>query len=121
MLEITTSADGSLVIRPHGEIGVDTAVDLRQILVHAVRRTRPLRLIVDLAAVTTVDPINIGTFAAACGLADDHRVAVFFDDPPADLAARLTQAGVPASRLRETGRSVPFPDSGHPRTTSMTP
>lgn len=65
VLDVRTSADGSVVITPHGVIGPDKAVELRQVLVHTVRRVRPLRLIVDLADVPELDPINVGSVAAA--------------------------------------------------------
>ncbi|GAB7051765.1 STAS domain-containing protein [Catenuloplanes indicus] len=104
-LDVSTRADGSLVIRATGDVGVEDAVQLRQTLVHAVRRTRPLRLIVDLAGAESVDSINVGTFAATCALADVHQVAVFFDDPAPELAAQLATAGVPPWRLRRSERS----------------
>ena len=102
VLEVRTIADGSVVIRPHGVIGLDKAVELRQVLVHTVRRVRPLRLILDLGDVPELDPINLGTVAAACGLGDDHQVAVFVQNPCGDLAEQLTAAGVPQQRVRHT-------------------
>jgi anti-anti-sigma regulatory factor len=98
-VDVETDADGSLVVRPAGVMDSDCAVQFRQVLVHAVRRIRPLRLIVDLGAVTTIDPINLGTLAALCGLADDHQVVVFLRNSPADLAADLRAAGVPPQRF----------------------
>jgi anti-anti-sigma regulatory factor len=100
-LEVRTTADGSVVIAPHGEVGLDRAVELRQVLVHTVRRVRPLRLILDLADVPALDPINVGTVAAACGLGDDHQVAVFVHNPCSLLAEQLTAAGVPRQRMRQ--------------------
>lgn len=100
VLEVRTCADGSVVIAPHGVIGLDKAVELRQVLVHTVRRVRPLRLIVDLADVRELDPINVGSVAAACDLGDDHQVAVFVHNPLPVLADQLTAAGVPHQRLR---------------------
>jgi anti-anti-sigma regulatory factor len=100
VLEVSTSADGSVVIQPHGSVGPDEAVELRQLLVHTVRRVRPLRLIVDLAYVRELDPLNLGSVVAACGLGDDHQVAVFVDNPSGPLAAQLAAAGVPSQRLR---------------------
>ena len=102
VLEVRTSADGSVVIAPHGIVGPDKAVELRQVLVHTVRRVRPLRLIVDLTDVPELDPINVGSVAAACDLRDDHQVAVFVHNPPPLLAAQLTAAGVPHQRLRNS-------------------
>lgn len=102
VLEVRTCADGSVVIAPHGVVGLDTAVELRQVLVHTVRRVRPLRLILDLADVPELDPINVGTVAAACYLGDDHQVAVFVHNPLPILAEQLTAAGVPHQRLRHS-------------------
>ncbi|WP_430788974.1 hypothetical protein [Actinoplanes sp. G11-F43] len=99
---MNTSSDGSVVIQPHGSVGIDEAVELRQLLVHTVRRVRPLRLIVDLADVRELDPINLGSVVAACDLGDDHQVAVFVDNPSNTVAAQLHAAGVPAQRVRQT-------------------
>ena len=99
--------DGSLEIRPSGTIGADQVVLLQQTLVHALRHTRPLRLILELRDVADLDPITVGTFAAACGLGDDHKVAVFLDNASATLADQLTAAGVPQQRLRQTAQPEP--------------
>lgn len=98
-VEVRTGADGSLVVQPRGDLGTECAVQFRQVLVHAVRKVRPLRLIVDLAEVTAVDPINLGTLAALCDLADDHRVVVFLHNSPADIGEDLRAAGVPPQRF----------------------
>jgi hypothetical protein len=99
-LEVRTSADGSVVIAPHGETGLDTAVELRQVLVHTVRKVRPLRLIPDLADVPALDPINLGTVTAARGLGDDHQVAVFVHNP-CSLRVEQLMPAVPHQRLRQ--------------------
>jgi anti-anti-sigma regulatory factor len=99
-LEVHTEADGSVVVRPHGLVGPEHAVELRQVLVHTVRKVRPLRLVLDLAGVSGLDPINIGTLSAVCNIADDHGVAVFIDYRSALIADHLTAAGVPPQRLR---------------------
>ncbi len=88
-----------MVIAAHGDVGVDDAVELRQTLVHVVRKTRPLRLEVALADVGAIDSINIGTLAAVCALADVHHVAVFHTNPSGPLALLLTTAGVPTHRI----------------------
>lgn len=103
VFEVRTGADGSVVICAHGTVGSDKAVELRQVLVHTVRRVRPLRLILEFADVAGLDPINLGTIAATCDLGDDHHVAVFVHNPTPELAAQLTAAGVPAQRLRAAG------------------
>ncbi|MCA2218144.1 STAS domain-containing protein [Jidongwangia harbinensis] len=99
-VDVRTDVDGSLVVQPHGVLDDDCAVQFRQVLIHAVRKVRPLRLIVDLGDVSDVDPINLGTLAALCDMADDHHVVVFLENTSAPLAVRLRAAGVPAQRLR---------------------
>jgi anti-anti-sigma factor len=99
-VDVRTDADGSLVLTPPGVLDIECAVQFRQTLVHAVRKRRPLRLIVDLSGVSVIDPINLGTLAALCDLADDHRVVVFLQDASTEIAAELRAAGVPAQRLR---------------------
>ncbi|AEV84097.1 hypothetical protein ACWT_3074 [Actinoplanes sp. SE50] len=99
-VDVNTSTDGTLIIHPHGALDATDAVGLSRTLVQAIRRTRPLRLILDLADVHDLDPINLGTLAAACHLGDDHQVAVFLDHSSARIAEELTEAGVPRHRLR---------------------
>jgi anti-anti-sigma factor len=98
-VDVATDADGSLVVRPSGVMDSECAVQFRQVLVHAVGKLRPLRLIVDLAGVSAIDAINLGTLAALCDLADDHHVVVFLRDAPDDMAADLRAAGVPPQRF----------------------
>jgi anti-anti-sigma regulatory factor len=99
-LDVRTSADGSVVVQVHGSIGPDQAGELRQVLVHTVRRVRPRRLVVDLADVGDLDPINLGTLAATCELGDDHDVAVVLANAPKVLAEQLATAGVQPHRFR---------------------
>ncbi|MEU6205904.1 STAS domain-containing protein [Micromonospora musae] len=99
-VDVNTSPDGTLVIQPHGALDAADAIELRRALVEAIRHIRPSRLVMDLADVQNVDPINLGTLAAACHLGDDHQVAVFLDHSSAPLADQLTAAGVPRHRLR---------------------
>lgn len=105
---VTTSPDGTLVIHLHGTLDAEAAVGLGCTLAEAIRRTRPLRLVMELAEVEEIDPISLGALASACGLGDDHQVAVFLDHPPATIAASLTEAGIPSHRLRHVG-ALPAP------------
>ena len=100
---VDNNSDGTLVIQPRGVLDADDAVDLRRTLVRAIRHDRPLRLVLDLREVHGLDPINIGTFAAACDLGDDQCVPVFLDYPSSAMADRLVTAGVPAHRLLHIG------------------
>jgi anti-anti-sigma factor len=105
-VDVISSSDGTLVIQPRGRLDAEDAVELRRALVYAVRRVRPLRLVVDLRDLHDVDPINLGTLAAACLLGDDHQVAVFLDRSSAAIAGQLTAAGVPPHRLRHVGAGI---------------
>ncbi len=100
-VDVATTTDGTLIIQLHGTLDADDAVELRATLVHAVRRLRPLRLVLDLHDVQALDAINVGTLAAACQLGDDHGVAVFVEAASRKIAEKLTKAGVPRHRLRE--------------------
>ncbi|GAB2584833.1 hypothetical protein Aab01nite_53670 [Paractinoplanes abujensis] len=108
-VDVDTSADGTLVIHPRGHFDAGDAVHLRRTIVHAIRRERPLRMVLDLRDVDGLDPINLGTLAAACQLGDDHHVAVFLDNPSESTATQLMAAGVPPHRLRHinsTARTI---------------
>lgn len=106
LVDVHTEPDGTLVLKPHGTLDDAHAVHFRQVLIHAVRRTRPPRLILDLSEVPDMDPINLGTLAALCDLADDHHLTVHLDNPTPSLSHRLQAAGVPRRRLRT---HIPFP------------
>jgi anti-anti-sigma factor len=112
-----TRSDGTVIVHPHGDLDPDGAERLRRLLVHAIRHVRPHRLILDLGDLGDLDPIDIGTLAAACTLGDDHRVDVYLDNSPSDLAARLAAAGVPRARLRTT-RPAPCSSAASARTSS---
>ncbi|MCO8271450.1 hypothetical protein M1L60_12675 [Actinoplanes sp. TRM 88003] len=100
MVDVETVPDGSVVITPRGLADAERGVELRRVLVHTVRRVRPFRLIVNLADVPELDPLDVGSVAAACELGDDHQVTVFVDNPRGPVAQRLAAAGVPRQRLR---------------------
>jgi anti-anti-sigma factor len=99
---VESGSDGVLIIRLNGVLDAGDADELRRTIVHAVRRSRPARLVVDLRHLRDLDAINLGTLVAACHLGDDHQVAVFLDHSSPAIAARLTTAGVPRDRLRPT-------------------
>ncbi|GIF07009.1 STAS domain-containing protein [Actinoplanes siamensis] len=99
-VDVTTSSDGTLVIHPLGRLDAEDTIGLRRTVVRAIRHDRPLRLVLDLTDAVDLDPINLGTLAAACHLGDDHQVAVFLDHRSPALAERLHAAGVPRHRLR---------------------
>ncbi|MFC4065808.1 STAS domain-containing protein [Actinoplanes subglobosus] len=99
-LDVTTPSDGTLVIHLRPLVAAEDAAELRRALIHAIRHVRPPHLVLDLAGVRELDPINLGTLAAACHLGDDHHVTVHVDHTSAGIALLLTAAGVPAHRIR---------------------
>jgi anti-anti-sigma regulatory factor len=105
-MEVRTSADGSVVVRPHGIVGSECAAELRQTLIHAVRRLRPYRLILDLADVHSLDSINVGTVVAVCDVAADDHVAVYVDNPSPLIGVQLLAAGVHHRHLRPASPGV---------------
>jgi anti-anti-sigma factor len=98
-VDVRAEADGGLVVRPHGPLDAGSAMPFRRLLVHAVRKVRPPRLHVDLGEVGAIDAINLGTLAALCDLADDHRVAVRLVNPAPAVRADLLAAGVPRATI----------------------
>lgn len=106
-VDVTSQPDGSVVIRPHGHVNDDVTVELRHALVEVIRHTRPPRLILDLADVEELDPLNVGVLAGACLLGDDQRVVVFVEHCSTVIADELIAAGVPRLRLRHVhGRTL---------------
>ena len=101
-VDVRTGVDGSLVVQPHGAIDSDCAVQFRQVLIHAVRKVRPDRLVLDLADVSDVDPIILGSMAALCDIADHHHVVIVMANSTPAIAGQLRAAGVPAQRLRSS-------------------
>jgi anti-anti-sigma regulatory factor len=101
MAVTTVDADGTLVIHTDGLLGDEDTSRLQRALVRAIRHTRPQRLRLDLTDVPDLDPISLGSLAAACHLADDHAVPVFVDHNSPALAGRLAAAGIPQQRLRQ--------------------
>jgi anti-anti-sigma regulatory factor len=111
-ITVESTPDGTRIIRLHGTPGGDDATSLRRLLVQAIRHDRPRELSLDLTHVDSLDPISLGTIAAACQLGDDHDVAVFLDNAIAVVTGQLTAAGVPAARFRR--RTTPADSNGGP-------
>lgn len=59
------------------------AVRLQQVLVHTVRKIRPFRLVLDLAAFSRLDAIDAATVSAACGMATTTTSPCTSTTPPA--------------------------------------
>ncbi|MBU2668015.1 STAS domain-containing protein [Actinoplanes bogorensis] len=112
-VDVDTRPDGTVVIQPHGRLGTEDATELRHLLVQTIRHDRPARLTIDLADVTRLDPISLGTIAAACHLGDDQRVAVELANVTADVATQLFAADVAPERIRpQVSAVLPRPRPG---------
>jgi anti-anti-sigma regulatory factor len=59
-LDVATCADGTVVVRLHGDLRQEAAIEFRQVLVHTVRKVRPIRLVLDLVEVSSLDSIKSG-------------------------------------------------------------
>jgi anti-anti-sigma factor len=68
--------DGRVVVEVRGEIDMACADRLRDILVDAVRRLRPARLVVDMLHVTFIDSTGVGALVAGHNAA--HALGVPF-------------------------------------------
>jgi anti-anti-sigma factor len=104
-VDVNTTPDGTVVIKLHGVLDTGNAVELRRTVVRAVRHTRPRRMVIDLNDVADLDPINVGSLAAACHLGDDHDVVVFVDHSSSTIADRLIAAGRPRRPAPARGRT----------------
>jgi anti-anti-sigma factor len=101
-VEVTVTA-ASVSIRYHkhttrialrGTIAEDETVRLRGLLVEAILRRRPRRLVVEVGPVTTLDSAAVGTLIAAADLAPDQSVDFQVQCRDQRVAAELTQAGL---------------------------
>jgi len=101
-VELRTEQDGTLVVRPLGAVDDECGRLFRQTLIHAVRRVRPLNLLVDLRDVPFVDPLHLGTLAVLCELADEQHVRVVVAVHDSALVIQLRAAGVPGQCIRST-------------------
>ncbi len=75
-------------------------MELRQLLVHTIRKVRPVRLVFGLDVVSALGPVSVGTLAAACTIGDHCQIAVFIDNATRLICAQLRSAGVSRQRLR---------------------
>jgi anti-anti-sigma regulatory factor len=98
-LEVITVPDGTLVLHPHALLADDDASQLRHALIHAIRRVRPLRLVLDLGDVLDLGPLSLGALAAACHVGDARHVMILFDNCTPEVAALLMSAGVSRHRI----------------------
>jgi anti-anti-sigma factor len=86
----------TIVIVVRGAVDAENAAGLRQMLVDAIVRRRPRRLIIDLARATTLDPLAIGALLAAQDTASDVHVTVALRHPRGSVADQLARAGLTA-------------------------
>jgi anti-anti-sigma factor len=84
----------TLVVLLRGDVGEADTGDLRRILVDAIMHRRPRRLVVDLGAVTALDPLAVGALIAAQDTAPQMRVRLALRRPTGGVAVQLSTAGL---------------------------
>jgi anti-anti-sigma regulatory factor len=77
-----------------GNIGESDAGQLRSVLVEALMRRRPRRLVVDLTDAATLDATAIGALVAARDTGPDMRIAVDVRRPNSSVTADLARHGL---------------------------
>ena len=94
--------DAVVSVELTGAIDQPAAADLQQVLVHALLRGKPSRVVIDLRAATRLDPTAIGMLLAAADTADDLAVGLSVCNARSDVADQLLQSGLPGQRIRAT-------------------
>jgi len=57
-------SDGTVRIRPYGEIDLDNAYQIREAVDAVLVASKPAKIIIDLGAVTLIDSVGIGVMVA---------------------------------------------------------
>jgi anti-anti-sigma factor len=84
----------TIVIVVSGDLDEDGSHRLRRVLVDAIMRRRPRRVIVDLARATDLVDSAVGALIAAHDSAPDLHVTFALRRPNADVAATLAGHGL---------------------------
>lgn len=95
-LSITTKrlADGTVEIRPRGEIDLANAGELRGAVQDALAGWTPPRILVDLWQVTLVDSVAIGAMVASYRAASARGVPLMLANPSPMVYRQLWLAGL---------------------------
>lgn len=93
MANIQITPDGSdaatVTVRLHGEVDVTGGNELRLALIDVIMRRRPSRLLIDVCAVTAIDPYVLGILRAARDIARDLSLPLAFAGEGSPVAAQL--------------------------------
>jgi anti-anti-sigma factor len=84
-----------VTVRVRGEVDTDTGGELRGVLVGAILRRKPARIVVDLQAVSLLDPAAVGTLSAAYDAASDVHLTLVLHTTGTAVCDQLHQAGIP--------------------------
>ena len=94
LLSTQRRADGAMVIEIRGELDSSTAAQLRDILVDAVTRLRPVRIVVDMLHVTFIDSTGIGALAGGHNAAQSVGVPFEVANPAPFVEQQLRMLGL---------------------------
>ena len=98
--QVRTRLDAdSVVVEVCGDLDGPSVAQLRHVLVDAVLRRRPPRVVLDLERVTGIDAVGIGTLLGGCDAALDLGIAVLIRDPGSLVTQRLQANGLPPACL----------------------
>lgn len=78
-----------ITIQLHGDLDATVATELRRVLVDALLRRRLGCILIDLRAVTALDPWVIGTLQAASDMARDIHLPLAFETTGSPVADHL--------------------------------
>ncbi|MEV4641497.1 STAS domain-containing protein [Actinoplanes sp. NPDC049548] len=90
----TTRTESQTVVRVRGELDMDTAASLRQVLVDQVERGGLRELVVDLAHLIFMDSTGIGALVAGYGAAQQAGVRFVVRNPSEFVYRQLAITGL---------------------------
>lgn len=100
--------DGSFQISVRGEIDLDNAYLIREAVDGALNGDRPSRIVIDLAGVTMIDSVGIGTLVSCFHTAAASTVRLLVTGPSTMVYRQLWISGL----VGLLGLPTPTPDGG---------
>jgi anti-anti-sigma factor len=88
------ATDGTVLIRPTGEVDVSNAYQIREAVDRALIGHKPSAIVIDLSRVTLIDSIGIGVLVACYHAAAACRVPLAAREPNCTVYRQLWIAGL---------------------------
>jgi anti-sigma B factor antagonist len=93
-IHISRSSNGIVLVEIRGDLDIERATALRDLLVDTASGLRPPGIVVDLRHVTFIDSTGLGVLAAGRNAARQVGVRFTVREPPAFVARQLRQTGL---------------------------